>query len=54
MQIHLMTIAKHLRLRYHETTAPEFDASVNLRSKYDFIMTPEIKAQRVIAAHNAA
>ena len=54
MQIHLMTIAKHMRLRYHETKAPEFDASVNLRSKYDFIMTPEIKAQRVIAAHNAA
>jgi cytochrome P450 len=44
MQIHLMTIAKRLRLRYVETTPPELDAGVNLRSKRDFIMFPEIKA----------
>jgi cytochrome P450 len=44
MQIHLMTIAKQLRLRYVEKAPPELDAGVNLRSKYDFIMSPEIKA----------
>ena len=44
MQIHLMTIAKHLRLRSVDTNRTEFDAGVNLRSKHDFIMTPEIKA----------
>jgi cytochrome P450 len=44
MQIHLMTIAKRLRLRYVEKTPPELDAGVNLRSKHDFIMFPEIKA----------
>jgi cytochrome P450 len=44
MQIHLMTIAKQLRLRYDEEKPPELDAGVNLRSKYDFIMIPEIKA----------
>jgi cytochrome P450 len=44
MQIHLMTIAKRLRLRYVETTPPELDAGVNLRSKHDFIMSPQIKA----------
>jgi cytochrome P450 len=44
MQIHLMTIAKQLRLRYVEKSPPELDAGVNLRSKYDFIMSPEIKA----------
>jgi cytochrome P450 len=44
MQIHLMTIARRLRLRYVEKTPPELDAGVNLRSKHDFIMFPEIKA----------
>lgn len=44
MQIHLMIIAKRLRLRYVQTKSLELDAGVNLRSKYDFIMTPEIKA----------
>jgi len=43
MQIHLMTIAKRLRFRYAETKPPELDAGVNLRSKHDFIMTPEIR-----------
>ena len=44
MQIHLMTIAKRLRLRFVETTQPELDVGVNLRSKHDFIMNPELKA----------
>jgi cytochrome P450 len=44
MQIHLMTIAKRLRLRYAGQTPPELDAGVNLRSKRDFIMIPEIRA----------
>jgi cytochrome P450 len=44
MQIHLMTIAKRLRLRYVEKALPELNAGVNLRSNQDFIMSPEIKA----------
>jgi cytochrome P450 len=43
MQIHLMTIAKELRLRYVRETSPELDAGINLRSKNEFLMTPEIK-----------
>jgi len=43
MQIHLMTIARHLRLRYIPSRPIELDAGVNLRSKYDFIMYPEVK-----------
>jgi len=43
MQIHLLMIAKHLRLRYVESTALELEAGVNLRSKHDFIMYPELK-----------
>jgi cytochrome P450 len=43
MQIHVMIVAKQLRLRYDERKPPELDAGVNLRSKHDFIMTPEIK-----------
>ena len=43
MQIHLMTIAKHLRLRYIPSKPVELDADVNLRSKYDFIMYPEMR-----------
>ena len=54
MQIHLMMIAKQLRLRYTETKPPEFEAGVNLRSKDDFIMTPEIKAQHALSGHHAA
>jgi hypothetical protein len=38
-----MTIAKRLRLRYVAAKPPELDAGVNLRSKTDFMMTPEIK-----------
>lgn len=43
MQIHLMTIAKHLRLRYIQSGPIELDAGVNLRSKHDFVMHPEEK-----------
>jgi cytochrome P450 len=50
MQFHLLTIARHLRLRYVQSRPIELDAGVNLRSKYDFIMYPEAK----IAAHTAA
>jgi len=41
MQIHLMTIARSLRLRYISSRPIEMEAGVNLRSKYDFIMYPE-------------
>jgi cytochrome P450 len=41
MQIHLMTIARFLRLRYIQSRPIELDAGVNLRCKYDFIMHPE-------------
>ncbi len=43
MQIHLMTVARSLRLRYVSSRPIELDADVNLRSKYDFIMYPEAK-----------
>lgn len=43
MQIHLMTIARYLRLRYEESKPVELDAGVNLRSKFDFVMYPEEK-----------
>jgi len=42
MQIHLMTIAKHLRLRSVREQSIQLEAGVNLRNKHDFIMTPEI------------
>jgi hypothetical protein len=45
VQIHLMTIAKELRLRRDETKLPELVAGVNLLSKDAFIMTSELKAQ---------
>jgi cytochrome P450 len=44
MQIHLTMIAKQLRLGYDEAKAPELEAAVNLRSKHDFIMSPEIRS----------
>jgi cytochrome P450 len=43
MQIHLMIIARRLRLRFVEIQPPELVGGVNLLSKHDFIMTPEIK-----------
>ena len=50
MQIHLMTIARKLRLRYVESKPIELDAGVNLRSKFDFIMYPEEKSQELLKA----
>jgi len=50
MQIHLMTIAKHLRLRYIQSGPIELDAGVNLRSKHDFLMFPE---EKTVANHEA-
>lgn len=43
MQIHLMTIARRLRLHYADDRPPEVDSGVNLRSRNDFLMIPEIK-----------
>jgi len=40
MQIHLMIIARCLRLEYIASKPVELDAGINLRSKYDFIMHP--------------
>ena len=45
MQIHLMTIARYLRLRYIQSMPIELEAGVNLRSKHDFIMYPEAKSK---------
>jgi cytochrome P450 len=43
IQIHLMMFAKELRLRYDEEKPPEMKTGMNLLSKDDFIMLPEIK-----------
>jgi cytochrome P450 len=53
MQIHLITIAKQLRLRSTDGNRVELDAGVNLRNKYDFIMTPEIQMHRALSADAA-
>jgi cytochrome P450 len=45
MQIHLMMIAKCLRMKCAGDQQIELEAGVNLRNKYDFIMTPEIRHQ---------
>jgi len=44
MQVHLITLAKGLRLHYQNAKPPELDIGVNLRSRHNFIMTPQIKA----------
>lgn len=54
MQIHLMTIARHLRLRSVDGNRIEIEAGVNLRNKFDFIMTPEIKVQPAVPLGVAA
>jgi cytochrome P450 len=41
MQLHLLIVARHLRLRYVQPRPIELEAGVNLRSKHDFIMYPE-------------
>lgn len=42
IQIHLMMFAKELQLRYDEKEPPEMSTGMNLLSKDDFIMLPEI------------
>jgi cytochrome P450 len=44
MQIHVIMIAKYLRLMCASEKLPELDAGVNLRSKCDFIMVPETRS----------
>lgn len=46
MQIHLMIIAKNLRLRFTQSSPIELDPGINLRCKSDFIMYPEEKKPR--------
>lgn len=45
MQVHLVTIARQLRLRHDNAVPPEYVAGVNLLSKHDFIMRPESRAR---------
>ena len=42
IQVHLMTFAKELRLCYEEIKPLEISTGMNLLSKHDFIMLPEI------------
>jgi enediyne biosynthesis protein E7 len=44
MQIHVMLIARELRLCYPEPKQPEFVAGVNLLSRHHFIMQPQFHA----------
>ena len=43
MQMHLVIIARHLRLRCNDTQRVQLETGVNLRNKYDFMMAPEIR-----------
>jgi cytochrome P450 len=43
MQIHVMMIARRLYLRATSSDVPELDVGVNLRSKRDLFMKPELK-----------
>jgi cytochrome P450 len=43
IQMHLMMFGKELRLRYRETGPPEFATGINLLSKHEFAMLPEIR-----------
>ncbi len=43
IQTHLMLFAKELRMRYDEERSPELSTGMNLLSKDDFVMLPEIK-----------
>lgn len=42
IQIHLMMFARELWLRHEQSKSPEISTEVNLLSKHDFIMMPEI------------
>jgi cytochrome P450 len=43
MQVHVMTIAPRIRLRYTPPGPPALNANVNLLSKHEFVMTPELR-----------
>lgn len=43
MQIHIIAIASHLRLRYISGDPRDLETEVNLRCKNDFIFAPELK-----------
>jgi cytochrome P450 len=43
IEIQVLTIARHLRLKTVEGIVPELEAGVNLRSRHDFIMVPEFR-----------
>ncbi len=43
MQIHLMTAASRLRLRFTDVPPLEFEAEVNFRSIHDFIAVPQLR-----------
>jgi cytochrome P450 len=42
MQVHLMTVASRMRLTYDQKSPLKFEAGVNLRSRIDFVMLPEV------------
>ena len=42
-----MMVGKRLRLRYEQTEPLEVEPGINLRSKYDFIMTTELRTAPV-------
>ena len=45
MQSHLVMFAKELWMRYDNEEPPEITTGMNLLSKQDFIMMPEIKTR---------
>ncbi len=45
IQMHLMMMAKRLRFGSCETARPEFAIGLNLLSKQDFVMLPELRAR---------
>lgn len=54
MQIHLIAIAKELRLRCADWNSVDLQAGVNLRNKSDFIMIPEIRGPLGLTAVSCA
>jgi cytochrome P450 len=49
IQMHLMMIARRLRFGACETIRPEFAIGLNLLSKQDFVMLPEMRTRRTEA-----
>jgi cytochrome P450 len=50
IQMHLMMFAKELRLRRCETNLPEITTGINLLSKHDFHMLPEILSRKATSS----